>query len=518
VLASIRRTPGRIRQRSALVAATALFAAGALVAASPARASATADAVVSAAPQQTIRGFGASGAWWTIDAQYFPAAVQQRIAELLFSDRGIALSQYRYNIGGGGAGVTVPTGGESELGAANRAPETFYTGPGSYDWSKDPGGTTFLRYAGQYHVPDIVGFVDSAPGAMTTNGQACGGSLTAGKEQQLADYVTAVVRHAHDAWHTTINYVSPMNEPDYTRSDCTQEGMAIPAAQRATVVRDVAGTLVARAPYSQVIADESSRVDTQFLPEVPQWMSVPGAAASVAALAHHTYDFPSDATLQQAKALGQSYHKPLWATEICCVVWTGTGGYWGQGYDPTITGGLAMADIVYQDLAQANDSAFDWWVAMSAALGCDPSQTGCTSQPNPNGWNDGLIGYDPNYGKNKNYSLYPTKRLWALGNFSRFVRPGAVRHEVTGVPGSLHVLAFSSGHQWQVVVINNAAPGTGDTTLNLDLGGGRPLHASGTYRTSATEDLARVRDPRVTSGHVTATIPGQTVTTFLLEG
>ena len=51
---------------------------------------------------------GASGAWWPIDLAAFPARVQQQVARLLFSPDGIALSGYRYNIGGGGVGVTAP--------------------------------------------------------------------------------------------------------------------------------------------------------------------------------------------------------------------------------------------------------------------------------------------------------------------------------------------------------------------------------------------------------------------------
>ena len=73
-------------------------------------------ATVSAAAAQTMAGFGASGDWWVNPVQYFPAGAQQHIANLLFTRQGLALSQYRYNIGGGGAGADVPTGGKSELG------------------------------------------------------------------------------------------------------------------------------------------------------------------------------------------------------------------------------------------------------------------------------------------------------------------------------------------------------------------------------------------------------------------
>ena len=463
-------------------------------------------------------GFGASGDWWVNPAGYFPPAAQRHIAQLLFTGQGIALSQYRYNIGGGGVGADQPTGGESELGFYDRSPQTFYVAPGIYDWSHDPGGTLFLRYAAADSVPAIVANVNSAPPGFTTNGQSCGGNLKPGMEQAFADYLTTVVKHIHDDWHITVSYVSPMNEPDYTRGDCTQEGMAVPPAQRATVVQDLGKDLAARAPYAKVIADESSDVGSQFNTEVPQWISVPGTARYVAALAHHTYDFPSDATLQAARAIGEQYGQPLWATEICCDVYhQGAAPGYGQQFDPTITGGLALAQIIDQDLTQANDAAFDWWVALSAAEACDPRQAGCMTTVNATGWNDGLLYFDPNFATDHDYAVYPTKRFYALGNFSRFVRPGAKRHDVTGVPAGLEALAFQTGHQWEIVVTNTSAAGSAPATFSLTLPGSGALRSAGSYQTSATASLARAGGAVTDGRSASLTTPAQSITTFLID-
>src|SRR5437868_3899240 len=85
-------------------------------------------ATVSATARQTIQGFGASGAWWPIDLVHFPADVRQQVADMLFSSDGIALSGYRYNIGGGGKGVTTP----------DRAPKQY---------PDDDAGRMFLGFA-----------------------------------------------------------------------------------------------------------------------------------------------------------------------------------------------------------------------------------------------------------------------------------------------------------------------------------------------------------------------------------
>ena len=96
-----------------------------------------ATAVVDHGGSQTMQGFGASGAWWPIDLVDFSPDVRQQVAELLFGPDGLALSAYRYNIGGGGVGVKNPL----------RAPETFLVRPGVYDWGRDRGGRLFLRAA-----------------------------------------------------------------------------------------------------------------------------------------------------------------------------------------------------------------------------------------------------------------------------------------------------------------------------------------------------------------------------------
>ncbi len=119
-------------------------------------------------PAQTISGFGASGAWWPKDAAGFSAPTRARVARLLFDRRaGLGLSIYRYNIGGGGVGVH----------AGARAPRSFLTAPGTYDWSADPGGIAFLLAAHRYGVHRLIGFANSAPPFFTTNAADCGGSL-----------------------------------------------------------------------------------------------------------------------------------------------------------------------------------------------------------------------------------------------------------------------------------------------------------------------------------------------------
>jgi O-glycosyl hydrolase len=448
---------------------------------------------VSAVAAQTIGGFGASGAWWPIDLVTFPTGVQREVAHMLFSPQGIALSGYRYNIGGGGVGVHTP----------DRAPKLF---------GADTAGLTFLRFANAAQVPVLTGFVNSAPPQFTTNAKSCGGSLKPGMEDAYATYLVGVVRALHDRDHITLDYVSPMNEPDNSFGSCGQEGMQVPVSQRAAVVEALGRELAAHAPYAKVIADETT-ADAILADEAPKWLAVPGAARDVAALAHHTYDFPTDALRKLLPPIVKRFGVPTWMTEICC--YKGSGGVassFGAQYDPTMTQGFWLADQIDADLTVAGDSAWYWWTALSPALGCDPKgDPGCPTRVNPDGFNDGLLYYDQHGPADGVTNIFATKRFFVLGQFSRYVRPGAVRHGVSGLAAGLHVMAFAQGPKWTVVAWNES---TSPTTFGLDLPG-PARDATGAVFTNATANLAATSVPhRTKTGVWLVELPASTIATY----
>lgn len=487
----------RIRKPLLLTASAALAVTGALLGPPPASATSPAGSPVTAevSPHaaQTIDNIGASGAWWVNDLQHFEPGVRARVARLLFSRQGLNLSSYRYNIGGGGTGVTY----------APRAPEDFLDPDGGYDWSKDKAGRYYLHAAAEYGVKDLIGFVNSAPAGWKTNGKSCGGHLKAEHEGDFARYLADVTGH-FARQGVRLDYISPFNEPTNSFDSCGQEGMLVDVSQRDDIVRALGAQQRARHQRTTIIADESTST-AKFNSEVPQWISQPGTARYVAKLAHHTYDNPSDADRAQVYATSRAAGKQSWSTEICCFGKGGTG--WAQEYDPTIDGGLNLSRIIYKDFATAHDSAFQWWVALSEMFGSDPEAR------NDDGWNDGLIYYDPDYAATGNQTLYFTKRYYALGQYSKFVRPGAVLHDVTGVPDGVEVSAYDRGGEW-VVVVNNHH--TTDTALKLRFGGGTPVRATQAVRTSADENWARAAKPSVSGGTMSATLAARSITTYVL--
>ncbi|MFE0256438.1 glycoside hydrolase [Streptomyces sp. NPDC059010] len=482
------------RRSVLLTAAAALAVAGPLISAPPAGAADSPAAEVSPHAAQAIDNIGASGAWWVNDLKNFDPKVQARVAKLLFSTGGLDLSAYRYNIGGGGTGVTY----------APRAPEDFRNDDGTYDWSKDKAGRTFLSAAAKYGVEDLIAFVNSVPAEWKTNGKSCGGYLKTENEQDFAKYVADVTDH-FGKQGVKFDYISPFNEPTNSFDSCGQEGMLVDVPQRDDIVRALGAEQRARGQRTGIIADESTST-VKFNDEVPRWINEPGTAQYVDKLAHHTYDNPSDANRAKVYETSRSVGKTSWSTEICCFGNGGTG--WAQEYDPTIDGGLNLSRIIYKDFATAHDSAFHWWVALSEMIGTDPLAK------NDQGWNDGLIYYDPDYAKNGNQTLYFTKRYYALGQYSKFVKPGSVMHNVTGLPDGVEASAYDHDGKW-VVVVNNH--NTTDTALNLHFNSRSPLRAAKAVRTSADENWANVARPSVKGGTVSASLPARSITTYVLD-
>ena len=470
--------------------------------AAPAGADAPAVAAVRVrpAPAQTISGFGASGAWWPNDAAGFSAPIRARIARLLFDRRaGLGLSIYRYNIGGGGVGVH----------AGARAPRSFLTAPGTYDWSADPGGIAFLLEAHRYGVHRLIGFANSAPPLFTTNAADCGGSLRRDRTGAYAAYLATVAAHLRTAYGIRLAAVSPMNEPTNRFGDCDQEGMHVPPAQRAPVIRSLAAALAARAPGTAVSADESTTA-AALRAGIDRWID-----RDVATVAFHGYDYPTAAALRALHGMVRARTRArLEMTEVCC----STGSGFVRGYNPGMTGGIWLADTIWRNLSAGGANSFSWWTALSPELGCPPAtDPACPAVANATGWNDGLLYYDPDFRSDDDQSISFTRRYWVLGNFSRYIRPGAVRYRVANVPSGVHVLAFLR-NTWRFVLINDAAGARPVEVRLLRPAAGHAYGRPTAYTTSATSDLAPAPAPVLDpSTHtVTTTLPGRSVTTLIV--
>jgi len=159
-----------------------------------------------------------------------------------------------------------------------------------------------------------------------------------------------------------------------------------------------------------------------------------------------------------------------------------------KNLDTTIDSGLRTAQMVHDNLVLGGVSAFHYWWLM-------PSGT--------SGGNGALTA---------NNTLLP--RAWALGNWSKFVRPGFVR--VAADPLSqeyVYSSAFldAAGGRFVLVVINQAYF---DVDQDFAITGGTVATLT-PWLTATGQNLVAQATVPVTDGGVSVTLPMRSVTTFV---
>ena len=427
--------------------------------------------------------------------------------------------------------VSVKTGGVP----VSRGVESFMNTDGFYDWTRDGPGMYYLRAAEVANVSSITFFVNAAPSglnATTASSAPCGGTLEATAILAFVTYIETVLAY----WANqgiTIDFISPMNEPDDSFSSCGQEGMAVPQSIRTAVFQQLRAALLAStsagAKAVKIMGDETSQIASQALMHYENWLPETLTGHYIDAIAVHMYDWPDDATLlnygqlvKNSSVGGSS--PPVKMTEISSFQsasgmhsewgWTGPSIMSGQ-YDPTMSSALDMARMIWQWLTLVNAESFDWWTAVSTMIPCSPgTDASCaTTINNGNGWNDALIYIDADYQTTKDYNFYLTKRFWVFRHFTKFIRPGSVRYDIPNevLPyGTVAVASLGVNNVWQATFINrnNTAQ---VVTMNLPGIGGK---IQGMIQTTEDVDWGNVEWPQVASNNdISLKLPARGVLT-----
>jgi len=175
--------------------------------------------------------------------------------------------------------------------------------------------------------------------------------------------------------------------------------------------------------------------------------------------------------------------KPVWMTEMSGIKW------WPEaGLSSTVDNGVAVAGWIHNALVTGEASAWLWW------------------------WYKG-----PNTADNQSLLLAngtDTKRHYTLGNFSKFIRPGYTRVDVTGsIPADVLLSAYLGGDGTVVVVAINK--GSASVDVPIVIAGGTAPPSLTPNVTSSSDNLAAQSPVTLTGGSFTATLAGKTVTTFV---
>jgi glucuronoarabinoxylan endo-1,4-beta-xylanase len=259
--------------------------------------------------------------------------------------------------------------------------------------------------------------------------------------------------------------ISAQNEPDFVAS---YQSCIFNASQMVAFIDVLGPLLAALSPPVKVLAAEPDNWGNMWGGDGygPAIIADTNANTYVGPIATHDYGGTSAGTYARPAPPANNTHH-VWETECT----------------PGDTGAITIATMIYAAFSTGGVNGWHYW------------------------WTQSLV---PN-------ASSPPPQVYALGNFSKFVRPGYYRVDVSGA-------AKASGTVPLVVAFSNLSDGTvaivvvnGGSAQQVSLFvAGTAWPASVTpYVTTASSKLAAGTAITVTAGAFTASLDAQSVTTFV---
>lgn len=455
-------------------------------------------------PGQTFEGWGTALAWFAHVTGQLSPPIRTHLADLLYGEDGLQLNIARYNIGGGNApdtagylraGADVPGFWRLTGDATKWNPDDA----GSWDWTADAGQRWWLD-AIRDRVPEtdriFEAFSNSPPWFMTVSGRVSGNedglqdNLRPGEEGRFAGYLVRVTEELERRHQIVFRTLSPVNEPGtpYWFAANTQEGGHWSPARQAQIIKAVHAELQARGVKTQIAGVDETNAQTFML----DWAGLDDAArASIEQINVHSYDTTGKAAVRDlARATG----KRLWMSEVDL-----SPPNVRQDYDD-MRPAIALGEQIVSDINRMQPVAWVLWQAVE-----NESQDPASSS------NWGLIKMD--FANRVSPDIHVTAKYWAMGQFSKYIRPG---DHFIPVDDDDTVVAVRPGAQGFVAVHVN--PGLLSRRLKIDL---PPEGVKRPYTMSlVVSDSAHHLDrscPATQNDDGTVVVPPMSVTTITFD-
>lgn len=427
---------------------------------------------------QTFEGWGTSLCWWADRVGGWDASGRNAVVDAIVNPvSGLGYNVFRYNIGGGDA----PAHDHMD---AHREMPGFEPSAGTWNWDADANQRAVLQQivkSGQ----DVIleAFSNSPPYWMTKSGCASGSSdgannLKDDSYDAFADYLTEVVKHYRDTFGIEFRTLEPLNEPNanWWKSNGSQEGCHFSPSNQETIIKAVAQQLADKGlTKTSVSASDENSMDDAY-----NNLRAFSAATLSAVTQFNTHSY-AGSKRKELSALATSKAKRLWQSES---------GPLNQTLADDAAAALFMAGRIITDLRDLKPQAWiDWQVG-------DPARAWATLNLNDSG-----------------QSFAPLKRFYMHAGFSRYIRPGAI---LVDIDSADMVAALSAdGHSLTIVARNGDASASKRFTFDLTA---LPSVASTAenYRTSRTEDLAKLPALSIDQYSLQLTAPASSITTIVV--
>jgi O-glycosyl hydrolase len=485
----------RARGWTAFAAGLALLSASALAdgphepAPRAAPAAATAIEIYPGTQYQTIQGWGTSLAWWAEGTGgWSSTSAKNALAAALFSpSTGLGLNVVRYALGAGTPDDTCA--GQMRVGADI---PSFEQSAGQYDWSQDPNQRWMLQAAKSLGANVFEATTYSAPAWMTLD-DCSAGATTAGADNlgsseysAYAQYLATVVAYFRNSLGIPFSTVEPFNEPVQSSwsSAGEQQAMNLGTTARSTIISDLYADLASDGLGSSVGISASDELGPEGT--VTDYDGYTAQEqADLAQFNTHDYRAGDGSALY---ALGQQTQTPVWMSE------------WGADASPTqMDAGVTLSQHILGDEQQMHPAAWVIW------QGVDGPEDGGNIDDL---W--GLVWAD--ISPSGTGALTFPKRYYVMGNYSKFVHPGA---RMISNSDSNTFTAYDPASQSLVIVATN--PGTSSEQVSYDLSNFATTGSSASaYQTDATENLSQLSAAGISAGKLAVTLPAQSVTTYVV--
>ena len=436
---------------------------------------------------QTIDGFGTSlvdqtgsqtGGPLPLDLYQMNGTQQQQIFDLLFnSTSGAGLSIDRFELGAGQFYGGVPDFTIEPIGPGSP------TATPTYVWDHSADHQVWLaQQAHQRGVNTIYGDAWSTPAFMKDNNSVSGLGSLCGEvacssgdwRQAYANYLAQYLKD-YQSEGVNVTNVGFDNEPGQGSS---YQSMSWTPTQLTDFVK-VLGSTLANANLRTAITccDEAGYDNTNTA--LNDILADSSAANYLRIASVHGYG-TNGVVSPFTSATNAGKH--TWQSEYTCIFDT-----WNTLYSSGDCNGSSWSDKMYQTLSNGMNAYFSW--------------TGAWSHTD----NEDLIRLT------SPTSYQVSSRLWVMGNYSRYVRPGAVRVGTNSGDSNMLVTAFKNTDGSYALVVDNHESTPIPTTISI------PALSNGTatpYVTNDSEGMAQQTPISVSNSKFNVTMPPNATITF----
>lgn len=393
---------------------------------------------------QAFEGIGASGAWWAQivggweHTDESGVSVRDKICELLYNkEKGIGLTTYRYNIGGGSV-----HSGRGYFSQPARATQCFELEKGKYDFTRDANAVYIMKKCVEEGASEVVFFVNSPIERLTKNHkthldkhQAFRENIKKENYRDFATYCLDVTEHFLNEG-VPIKYLSPINEPIW-KWNGGQEGCHYKPKSCKAVFNVFAEEMQKRKGLNELMLSGCESGDIRWFNKsyTRAFLDAEKAKDRINSIDMHSYFLFAPLPFfnkripflkRYKKWMDKNYPNiPIKISE-----WT----HMQRGRDKSIDSALVMANVMYEDITLLDCTSWQHWIAVSEVNYCD-----------------GLIYINLD---DKSYEM--TKRFYATGNFSKYIPYCATRVEASCEDDDIKIIAFSHNDEIIIIAINNA--------------------------------------------------------------